>query len=171
MVEINIFQFFVSLILSLLCRSKLIGLLSLTVEKEMGIFPKSFITLWRHFILLKSKIRTYFKKQNKNPLFLNNLLTQKQKVKREKHRQCTASYIFDLTNRNVIYNSLTPSVHEKVLHIWINLKLLAASFFKYGWPFSGHQELKGCLVWIIEMTVQEIVCCGISFKTEGTKWI
>ena len=42
-VDIDIFRFFVTVNLSLSDKSKLIRLLSLTAEKEKGIFSKSFI--------------------------------------------------------------------------------------------------------------------------------
>ena len=42
-IDITLFQFFLSANLSLPYKRKLIRLLSLLIEKEIGIFPKSFI--------------------------------------------------------------------------------------------------------------------------------
>ena len=40
-------------------------------------------------------------------------------------------------------NPSVPGVHLKVTHTWTNLQLKAVGLFKYVWPFSGHQALKG----------------------------
>ena len=55
-VVINIFQFIVSSNLLLPYKTILIRLVSLTIEKEMGIFSKSFIKLTR-FVLYKEQLR------------------------------------------------------------------------------------------------------------------
>ena len=43
-------------------------------------------------------------------------------------------------------NSLMPDFHWKVIHTWKNLQSLAAGLFKYIWPSSGHQALKGSIL-------------------------
>ena len=45
--------------------------------------------------------------------------------------------------RELAYNPLVPGVHQKVTHTQTNLQLWGVSLFKYVWPFSEHQALKG----------------------------
>ena len=40
-------------------------------------------------------------------------------------------------------NPLVHGIHWKVTHTSTNLQLEPAVLFKYVWPFSGHQALKG----------------------------
>ena len=42
-----------------------------------------------------------------------------------------------------IINPLVCGVHCKVTYTQTNLQFSAAGLFKYVWPFSGHQALKG----------------------------
>ena len=40
-------------------------------------------------------------------------------------------------------NTLMRGVHKKVIHTQTNLQLKTAGLFKYVWPLSRHQTLKG----------------------------
>ena len=51
-------------------------------------------------------------------------------------------YIFPKYN-NIFLNPLTRGVHQKLIYTLTNLLLKATGLFKYVWPFSGRQALKG----------------------------
>ena len=57
-----------------------------------------------------------------------------------------------------VVNPLMPGLHQKVIHTKTNLKLKAASLFKYIWPFSVYPALNG---W----GVQFQWCCKCIFFT------